>query len=288
MSQSINRTSSAPAPTMPTPPSAPKESTWYETSVKVLSGGVGGALGIYAATPAMYLKMYTQELARNPQTPFQKNPAKWFTGGAALAGWMFPQAAFAFATNEKLRQKLSNNGERELTAVEKLACSGATGAALTPFVNGQELIWTQQQKSEEARLILIKENKLDPKKVPSKTSMQIASEIYKNHGMKGFSRGAAETMGREIASASVLTNLVSEYPILAPALGATISQPLDTRKTYKQADFNYIASIGELFRPKAFKGLVGRGLVYGIFMNVAPYVKNKCQEMALPKVEEVE
>ncbi len=273
---------------MPAKPFAPKESTWYETTVKVLSGGMGGAVGIYAATPAMYMKMYMQEKARNPQNPptFQKNPAKWFAGGGALAGWMFPQAAFAFAANEKLREQLSNNGERELTPGEKLACSATTGGALTILVNPQELIWTQQQKAEEARLKMIEQNKLDPKKIPSKTSMQIAQEIYKKHGMKGFCRAAPETMVREMVSASVLTYLVSEYPLLAPALGATISQPLDVRKTSKQADFNYKAPMRELCRPK-FSGLAGRGLVYGIFMNVAPYVKNKCQEMALPKVEEV-
>lgn len=260
------------------PVNTPKQSSWRNTAVEIVSGGSGGAVGIAAATPFMYLKMYMQEKARDPKNPplFQKNPVKWFSGAPGLAGWMFPQAAFTFTMNEWMRKKLSHNGERELSAWEKLFCSATTGAMTTVFVAPQELIWTQQKKAEDLRLKMIEEKKLDPKQVPSKNATQIAKEIWKAHGWKGFYRAGGETALREIVSASVLTYLAKGHPLLAPVVGAALSQPLDGRKTNKQADFSYKAPLTELFRPKAFSGLVvGRIPIYLVFMNVAPYVKDQ-------------
>jgi len=254
---------------------------WRNTVVEIMSGGMGGAAGIAAATPFMYFKMYMQEKAKNPDHPpaFQKNPIKWFSGASGLAGWMFPQAAFTFTMNEYMRQKLSKHGERELTASEKLFCSATTGALTTVLVAPQELIWTQQKKAEELRQKWIEEQKLAPKQVPSKTTMQITKEIWKTHGAKGFYRAGGETMFRESVSATVLTYLAQEHPIMAPVLGATLSQPLDGRKTNKQVDFNYKAPLWHLFKPKAFSGLmVGRIPVYLVFMNVASNVKDQIKD----------
>jgi hypothetical protein len=250
----------------------------WAPAVEIVAGGTGGAVGIAAAAPFMYLKMYMQEKAKDPQNPprFQKNPLKWFSGAPGLAGWMFPQAAFAFTMNEWMRKKLSRNGEKTLSPWEKLFCSATTGAMTTVFVAPQELIWTQQKKAEALRLKMIEEQKLDPLKVPSKSATQIAQEVWKAHGWKGFYRAGGETALREIVSTSVLTYLAKEYPLLAPVLGATLSQPLDGRKTNKQADFSYKAPLKELFRAKAFSGLlVGRIPIYLVFMNVAPYVKDQ-------------
>lgn len=268
---------------MPRSPShPPKPNSWRSTVVEIISGGTGGAVGMVAVTPFMYFKMVMQEKAKNPQNPpaFQKNPIKWFSGAPGLAGWMFPQAAFTFTMNEWLRRKLSNNGQRELSGREKLLCSATTGAMMTVLVAPQELIWTQQKKAEELRQQLIETKKLDPKQVPSKTTIEIVQEVWKARGIKGFYRAGFETAGREIVSASVLTYYAGEYPLLAPFIGATLSQPLDGRKTNKQADFNYKASFRDLFRLKAFSGLiVGRIPIYLIFMNVAPYIKDQVKEV---------
>jgi hypothetical protein len=265
MTQPINSKPSE----MPQGPPTKNKSTWAQTAVEVISGGVGGSAGMVAATPFMYFKMHMQEKAKNPQNPpvFEKNPRKWFAGGAGLAAWMFPQTAIAFAMTESFRQQLSNDGERQLSQIEKLACSATTGGFLSLLVTPQELIWAQQ-------------------KMTDKSAMQIVREIWEKHGIKGFYRAAGETTAREIVSNSVLTCLAQEYPILAPVLGAAISQPLDGRKTNKQTDFTYKAPLRELFRTKAFSGLlVGRIPIYLVFMNVAPYVKDVCQQWALPKDE---
>jgi hypothetical protein len=289
MSQPVHTKPPEMAPQRAPESPAPKKNTWYKTAVEIGSGGAGGAAGIYAATPFIYLKTYMQQRAINPHghPVFQKNPAKWFAGGVGLAGWMFPQAALTFALNGWMRQKLSKDGERELTGLEKLACSSMTGAVLTVFVAPQELIWTQQKRAEDERQKMIKEQKLDPKQVPTKSGTQIAQEIWKKHGIRGFYRAGGETMGREIVSASILTYLAAEHPFLAPVIGAAISQPLDGRKTAKQYDFGYKASLRKLFRIKAFSGLLlGRIPIYLVFMNAAPYVKDKCQEWMLPKAQE--
>lgn len=277
MSQPVSTKTQEMATQMPPPANTPKKSTWRNTVVEVVSGGTGGAIAIAACTPLMYLKMYMQEKARNPQNPsaFQKNPVKWFSGAPGLAGWMFPQAAFTFTMYGWMTVKLCNHGERELTSLEKLFYSCATGAATTVFVAPQELIWTQQKKAEEKRQKMLEEQKLDPKSVPTKSATQVAKEVWKAHGLKGFFRGGMETLGREIVSTSVLTALAGQYPILAPVVGATVSQPLDGRKTNKQADFTYKAPMKELFMVKAFSGLAARTAIYLVFMNVAPYVKDQ-------------
>lgn len=278
MSQPVSTKTQEMAAQMPPPANTPKKSTWRNTIVEVVSGGVGGAVGIATCTPFMALKMFMQEKAKNPQNPppLLKNPVKLFSGAPGLAVWMFPQAAFTFTMYSWMTDKLSNHGERELSSWEKLFCSGATGAATTVFVAPQELIWTQQKKAEEKRQKLIEEQKLDPKTVPSKSATQVAKEIWKTQGMKGFFRAGWETLGREIVSTSVLTTLAGQYPFLAPVIGAAISQPLDGRKTNKQADFTYKAPMKELFKMKAFSGLaVGRIPIYLVFMNVAPYVKDQ-------------
>ncbi len=258
---------------------------WYQTGVQIVSGGIAGATGILSATPLMYFKMHMQEKARNPQNPpkFQTNPVKWFAGGGGLAAWMFPQAAFNFYVTELMREKLSNGGKRELTPWEKLGCSSATGGLLTALVAPQELIYTQQKKAEGARLKMIELEKLDPKSVPSKSGMQITQEIWKKYGIKGFYRAAPETAAREMVSSSVLTYLAAEYPVLAPVVGALISQPLDSRKTNKQVDFAYKASLADSFKSKAFAGLAPRVGIYLIFMNVASRVKNQTEKMLLPE-----
>jgi hypothetical protein len=286
MSQPVHSKPPEMAVSMLSEPSISKKSTRYKTVVEILSGGIGGASGIVAVTPFMYFKMYMQEKVRNLQNPpvFEKNPRKWFVGAKGLATWMFPQAAFTFAATEWMHQKLSNDGKRELTTWEKLACSSITGGILTLMVAPQELIWAQQKKAEEARLKMIEQNKLDPKKFPPKSATQMIQEIWKKHGIKGFYRAGGETAVREMVSASILTCLAAEHPFLAPVIGAAVSQPLDGRKTNKQIDFSYQASLRELFRAKAFSGLiVGRIPVYLVFMNVAPYVKNKCQVWAQSK-----
>lgn len=288
MSQSVNSKPPEMASTMPPELATPKTSTRFKPVIEIISGGIGGAAGMVAVTPFMYVKTYMQEKARNPQNPpaFEKRPWKWFAGAKGLATWMFPQAAFTFGATEWMRRKLSNNGERELTSWEKIACSATTGGILTLMVAPQELIWIQQKKAEEARQKMIENNQLDPKKYPSKSAVKIAQEIWNKHGVKGFYRAGGETALREMVSASVLTYLAAEHPILAPVIGAAISQPLDGRKTYKQADFSYKAPLKELFRAKAFSGLVvGRIPIYLAFMNVAPYVKNKCQEWTESKAE---
>ncbi len=100
-----------------------QESNWYQTGMKIISGGTGGAAGIFSATPLIYAKTILQEKARNPQTSLKwdKNPCKWFAGGSGLAAWMFPQAAAAFYITDLMRKKLSNNGKRELTPQEQVA-----------------------------------------------------------------------------------------------------------------------------------------------------------------------
>lgn len=288
MSQPVHKNSLETPSQIPQQPVVPNKNNWGSLTAEVISGGIGGAAGIVAATPFMHFKMHMQQKAANPQSPpsFEKNPKKWFAGGKGLAMWMFPQAAFTFTMNEWMRKKLSNDGAKELTSLEKLACSSATGSLLTLLVAPQELIWTQQKKAEDARLKMIEQHQLDPK-VPSKTATQITQEIWKKQGFKGFYRAGGETALREMVSASVLTYLAAEHPFLAPVLGAAISQPLDGRKTNKQADFNYKASLKELFRVKAFSGLlVGRIPIYLVFMNVAPRVKQECEKLIAPKAKE--
>jgi hypothetical protein len=107
-----------------------KTHDWYPVAAKIFSGGTGGAAGIFFATPLIYGKTILQEKARNPQTSLKwdKNPFKWFAGGSGLAAWMFPQAAAAFYVTDLMRKKLSNNGKRELTPQEQVACSAMAGA----------------------------------------------------------------------------------------------------------------------------------------------------------------
>ncbi len=121
--------------TNPTPSRQPDSNVWLNAAVEVFSGGTGGAAGITAAAPFMYLKMYMQQKAQNPQNPpaFQKNPIKWFVGSPTMAAGMFPVTAFQFAVNGFLREKLSNNGEHELTPTQKLACSIASGGIVGGF-----------------------------------------------------------------------------------------------------------------------------------------------------------
>ena len=286
MSQPVSTQTQASAAQIPPPAPVSNKSEWRNSVIAIVSGGTGGAAGIVAATPFMYFKMHMQEKARNPQTPsaFQKNPVKWFAGAPGLAIWMFPQAAFSFGMNGWLRSQLSHNGERELSSMEKLFCSSATGAMSAVLVAPQELIWTQQKIAEEQRQKMIEEQKLDPKKVPFKSATQVVQEVWKTHGVKGLYRAGGETTLREMVSTSVLTYLAGEYPVLAPILGAAVSQPLDGRKTNKQADFNYKAPLKELFRVKAFSGLlVGRIPIYLVFMNVAPYVKDQVSEVLKDK-----
>jgi hypothetical protein len=246
----------------PIPYEAPKKSSWRNTCIEVVAGGTAGVAGIVAAAPLFYFKMYAQQKANDPHVVFQKNPIKWYVGTPTLAAAMFPVIAFQFFVNDALRRKLSHNGERELSQREKLACSVTTGALSTAIVCPQELIWTQQQAA----------SAKDGQKL---SASAIAQKIWREHGIKGFYRAGAETMGREMVCVTVLTNLVAEFPLLAPIIGAALSQPLDGRKTNKQADFAYKASVRELFRLKAFSGLlIGRIPAYIVFMNVAPYVKN--------------
>lgn len=245
-------------------PIKPAELSWRQHAAEVVSGGSGGAAGITAAAPFMYFKQYFQLKAANPDShpPFEKNPLKWFAGAKGLAAWMFPQVAFQFSMNDALQKRFSNNGQRELTSTEKLACSAATGAMISPMVNVQELIWQQQ------------------KMAPGKSATQVAHQIWTQHGAKGFCRGMGETLLREMVSASVLTYLVAENPIMAPLFGAAVSQPVDGRKTAKQADFTYKPPLKEMFGKKAFAGLVtGRVPVYLVFMNVAPFVKEKVKSL---------
>ncbi len=263
---------------MPQPPQQPGQRSWRQTLTEVVSGGTGGAAGITAAAPFMYFKMYMQQRAQNPQNPpsFQRNPFKWFVGSPAMATGMFPVAAFQFTVYDLFRKQLSNNGEKELTPLEKLACSVGTGALSTVFVGPQELIWTQQQKAQAELEKMMKNQKVPKEMMPKVSATEVAAKIWKEHGIKGFYRAGVETAGREMVSASVLTNLAAEYPLLAPVVGAALSQPLDGRKTAKQLDFNVKVSWKELFKAKAFSGLVvGRIPVYLVFMNVAPFVKEK-------------
>ncbi len=261
-----------------------KTTDWYAVAAKIISGGTGGAAGIFSATPLIYVKTVLQEKARNPQTSLKwdKNPFKWFAGGSGLAAWMFPQAAAAFYITDLMRKKLSNNGKREVTPQEQVACSAMAGGLLTLFVNPQELIFTQQKIAEGARLKMIEEQKLDPKSVSSKSALAITKDIWEKHGLKGFCRGAPETAGREMVSNIILTYFAAQYPILAPIFGAAISQPVDGRKTHKQADFAYKAPITEMLKRKAFSGLIARIGIYLVFMNVAPRVKNQCEQLTLP------
>ncbi len=276
MSKPVSTTTQEPASSMPQTPQT--TSSWRGTFTEVFAGGAGGAAGTFAIAPFMYFKMHMQEKARNPQNPpaFQKNPAKWFVGSPAMAAGMFPVTASQFFVNGYLRKKLSNNGERELSTAEKLGCSVATGALTAMPVNVQELIWTQQQKAQEQVGKMMKEQNVPKEKMPKVGAFEVVAKIWKEHGIKGFCRGGYETAGREMVSASVLTNLAADFPFLAPVVGAAMSQPLDGRKTSKQVDFFYKGSIRELFTAKAFSGLaVGRIPLYLIFMNVAPVVKEQ-------------
>ncbi len=257
------------------PPKPSQKGSWEHMAVEVIAGGTGGAVGMTASTPFMYFKMYFQERAKDRQKapPFQKNPVKWFAGAPGLSAWMFPQTAFNFTMNNYLRKQVAGQEQRELTSFEKLYCSATTGALSAVFVAPQELIWTQQKKAAAKREKLIQENKLDPKQVPQKNAVQVAREIAKEYGVKGFYRAGGETTFREMCSTIVLTQLANEHPILAPVIGATISQPLDTRKTYKQLDFHYKAPLKEIFSRAALSGLLmGRIPVYLVFMNVTPTV----------------
>lgn len=265
--------------TLPLPqvPEHPKKSSWRNSIIEVFSGGAGGAVGTIAIAPCMYFKMYMQEKARNPQTPpvFQRNPVKWFVGSPAMAMWMFPITAFQFYVNDVFQKRLSNDDERSLGAEEKLACSVGTGVLSAVFVGPQELVWSQQQKALADIENMKKEQKFSQEKMPKTGAAEVVKKILKEHGLKGIFRGLPETAAREAISTSVLTNLAAEYPILAPLVGATVSQPLDGRKTSKQMDFYYKASLREMFRSKAFSGLlVGRIPIYLVFMNTAPVVKD--------------
>jgi hypothetical protein len=121
----------------------------------------------------------------------------------------------------------------------------------------------------------MKEKGIPKEQTPKVSAMKVAKEIFKEHGAKGFYRAGWETAGREAISASILTNLAKEYPILSPIIGAALSQPLDGRKTSKQIDFSFKEPIRELFKKKAFAGLAfGRIPVYLVYMNVAPIVKD--------------
>ncbi len=254
-----------------------KPSPIRETLTEVISGGVGGAAGGFAITPFMYFKMHMQGKAQNPTTPpvFQKNPVKWFVGGPTLAAGMFPVCAFQFFVNSALQNVLSNNGERELSPLEKLACSVTTGAVSTAFVGPQELIFTQQQRLQAEQDLAMKDTGIPKEQRPKISAMQVVKKIFKEHGAKGFYRAGWETAGREAISASILTNLAKDHPFLSPVIGAALSQPLDGRKTNKQIDFSFKEPIRELFRKKAFAGLVfGRIPVYLVYMNVAPIVKD--------------
>lgn len=276
MSKPVSNTTQEPATSMP--PSPQTTSSWRSAFTEVFAGGTGGAAGAFAIGPFMYFKMHMQEKARNPQNPpaFQKNPVKWFVGSPAMAAGMFPVTASQFFVNGYLRKKVSNNGERELNAAEKLGCSVATGVLTAMPVNVQELIWTQQQKAQVEVEKMMKEQNVPKEKMPKVGAFEIVKKICKEHGVRGFGRGFYETAGREAVSASVLTNLAADFPFLAPVVGATLSQPLDGRKTSKQVDFFYKGSMRELFKAKAFSGLaVGRIPIYLIFMNVAPVVKEQ-------------
>lgn len=282
MSQPISSRLSLEARQVTAPIDDPKQSIWRSTVIEILSGGVGGAAGAALTTPFMYFKMYMQEKAKNPTSSptFEKNPIKWFSGTTGLAGWMFPQAAFIFTMNTALRKQCSQEENRDPSRNEKLACGAITGALSTLFVAPQELIWTQQKKYEELRQKVIEEKKCSPQDVPIKNSREITKEIWRNHGIKGFYRAGGETAAREVISTVVLTYLAGEAPLLAPLLGATISQPIDGRKTHKQMDFNYKGSLKDLFKAKAFSGLAtGRIPIYLIFMNTVPYVKDRVKEI---------
>ncbi|GEM_PF-5497753 len=275
MTQPLSNTA---APSCPQPNDPPK-TTWRNALVQVIAGGTGGAAGIFACGPFFYFKLYAQQKASQLHNPpaFQKNPLKWFVGVPTLASAMFPVVAFQFLANDALRKKLSQNGTHELSPAEKLACSVGTGALSTAFVCPQELIWTQQQTLQ---------GELDNQmgeKAPKMSAKEVIQKIWREHGIKGFYRAGGETMGREMVCASVLTNLVAEYPLLAPLMGAALSQPLDGRKTNKQVDFNYKAPLREMCKVKAFSGLmIGRIPIYLVFMNTAPLV-NEAVKRALSK-----
>src|SRR5690242_8040217 len=132
MTQPLSNTA-APSPQ----PNAPSKTThWRNALVQVIAGGTGGAVGIFACGPFFYFKLYAQQMASQPHNPptFQKNPIKWFVGVPTLASAMFPVVAFQFLMNDALCKKLSQNGARELSPAEKLACSVGTGALSTAFV----------------------------------------------------------------------------------------------------------------------------------------------------------
>lgn len=269
------------ASSFPQPQTPPQNSSWKGTCCEVVAGGTAGAVGVYAIAPFLYFKMFMQQKAQNPDNPpvFQKNPLKWFVGAPAMAMGMFPVTASQFFVNDYFRKKLSKNGERELNAIEKLACSLATGAIISIGVNVQELIWTQQQKAQAQVEKMAKEQKVLKEKWPKVGAFEVMKKIWQAHGARGFCRGGFETAGREMVSASVLTNLAQEYPLAAPVIGAALSQPLDGYKTSKQVDFHFKGSPKEMFSAKAFSGLaVGRIPVYLIFMNVAPIVKETAAE----------
>ena len=163
---------------------AGQQSPWRMFAGEVIAGGCGGAVGIAAAAPAMYFKTYHQLKAENAHNhpPFEKNPLKWFAGWKGLAGWMFPQTAFAFVMNEALRKKLPTMGKGNCRAPRSSDAVWRPGM-LGPMVAVQELIWTQQK---------VAEGQGAPK-----SAAQVAQEIWSKHGVKGFFRGIGETSLRE-------------------------------------------------------------------------------------------
>src|SRR5690348_13616752 len=123
MTQPTSNIQRAQADIQPNNPS--KTTYWRKAFVQVIAGGIAGAAGISACGPFFYFKLYAQQRASQPHNApaFQKNPIKWFVGVPTLASAMFPVIAFQFLVNDALRKKLSQNGERELSSAEKLACS---------------------------------------------------------------------------------------------------------------------------------------------------------------------
>lgn len=235
-----------------------------------------GTISATLATPTFFwmitLKVITQLRAKakieGKKLPeFSKNPLHYFKGMPTFAASFGPTIALQTAAKGFFGNQLH-------PIAAAVLAGGVSALIVAPF----ELITTQQQAY-------------------GGSMIQKIGKIYQGYGVQGFARGIVSTAGREGCSSGTILGVVpflkekfqeqgfhdpqarAAASLIGGTIGATLSQPFDTRKTRLQTDLAAKDALWKAVTSKGnFSGLSWRILVYFTASGSISYLQEKLKK----------
>lgn len=301
-------TNNSQGPAMAAEPTSKPQGNHPLTPIEnIFIGIVGGAVEVTVDQPLVRFKNELQKRKKGEKvfTRQMFSRQALYGGYSANAVGMAGVTAVQVAANEGIKNKISQNGQRQLSTVEKFASAFAAGSMSAFVACPSELVMDRHydnvkdfKAEQEAEM---KMGKTSASK-PTPTYFNTMTKMVRSQGMPVFYRGIFQTMMRDggftagyAAGAKYFKDKYMPYTnkewmaavaggCTAGVLSAVVTHPFDTWKTRSQAGqttqpwqgsvYKSVEFMYQGFTPRATRVVMAVSMLYGITV----YMTDKMQE----------